>query len=897
MKSNRLKSGRMASTLLVGTILSAGLFPAAALAQVAEPDVEALQDVEQPVAVPAQQPVVQQQVASDGPVQGTVRSIRVAGAERIEPETVIAYSTLQPGETYTATRLDEVLRTLYQTQLFADVVITGGETGSIVITVAENPVVNRIIIEGNDRLKDDKIAPEIRLAPRQIFTADKVRADVDRIVELYKREGRFAAIVEPKIVQLDQNRVDLIFEITEGAKSKIRSINVIGNEQFSDDRLVKAMFSREAGGFLGFLKSNTSYDPDRLAADQQKLRSFYLTEGYADFRTVNALAELTPDREDFVITYVVEEGPRYRFGDVSADSALRDFPVDEMLEIVQIQQGEWFDAKRVEDAVTRLNETAGLLGYAFADVAPVYDRNAEDQTIDLTFRTGNTQRVYIDSVNITGNTTTRDNVIRREFRLFEGDPFNAVQISRSEDRIRSLGFFQPELSVTQERVSDDRIALNVEVEENPTGQISFQAGYSSLEQFLLAASIAERNFMGKGQTLNAGVNYSRYSKSVQAGFSEPYLFGRPILFGADIYRRDYNSFNFIGGERQTTYSQISTGGGARVGFPITEYLSAGARYTLVLDNIDLSRERFFTDFDGNGTLDANECDPQRAGAYLCDELGDRITSAIGYSLAFDNTDGVRATRGLRAAFLQDFAGLGGDVKYLRTRANATKYFELPADFILSLNAQGGYIFPLDEDDGVEGRDGIRITDRFFGPPNFRGFDIRGIGPRVERLAYDGEGNLVDDSSRRSNSLGGRAFYFGRMELEVPVSASVRNLGLRPSAYVDIGSVFDLTQPTLANVLAFCTPVDPESGLEPQQIIPGEGPQSCAELAGADNVYLETPGYREFFRGNSVEPRISVGVGVNWISPFGPLRIDLATALLKQEGDETKLFSFNVGSQF
>ncbi|MEN3971510.1 outer membrane protein assembly factor BamA [Sphingomicrobium sp. XHP0235] len=891
--------GRSHAALLVGTILSGAMMPVAAQAQVEEvplPDLvvdTSAQDVAQPVST---------QTAN--PREGLIRSIRVTGTQRIERETVLAYSGLQPGQTYDAATLDRALRALYDTQLFSDVVITGADTGNLIVAVQENPIINRIVIEGNRRLKDDKITPEIRLAPRQIFTRDKARADVDRIIELYTREGRYAAVVEPKIVQLDQNRVDLVFEITEGPKSKIRSINIIGNEQFSDGKVIKEMYSREAGGFLGFLKSNTSYDADRLAADQQKLRLFYLTEGYAEMRVVSALAELTPDREDFVITYVIEEGPRYKFGSIEADSALRDLPEELMLRQIDIESGEWFDTTRVEDMATRLNELAGLLGYAFANVEPAFYRDDETRTMDITFRTNDARRVYIDRVEINGNVTTRDNVIRREFRLFEGDPFNAQQIARTQDRIRSLGYFQEGLEIKQEQVADDRVKLVLDVEDKPTGQLSFSAGFSSLESFLLAASIAETNFRGKGQTLNAGVNWSRYSQSVQLGFTEPYFLGRPILFGANLYRQDYSNFNFIGGERRTTYNQVRTGGGVRLGFPITEYLSMGTRYTLSLDDITLDKSQFYSDLDGDGVIGDDECDPLRAGTYLCSEIGERLTSAVGYTLAFDNTNGLRATRGQRFSFIQDFAGLGGDVKYLSTRVNGTKYFGLPRDFVFSLNAQGGYTLPL-EDSDIIGRDPIRITDRFFGP-SFRGFDIRGIGPRVLRIPYDQDGNLLPENARESNSLGGRAYYFGRAELEIPVSASLRGFGIRPSIFADIGSVWDLTEPLTSDILFTCTP-GADSDL-PQRIVrPGDtvgdgaGGQipvtSCADFGDGDDAYIFRSGYRETFVGNSPSPRLTVGVGANWNSPFGPLRIDLATAILKQEGDEPKTFSFNVGTQF
>ena len=895
---------RAGAALLVGTILAG--WPAAALAQEAQPPAETQQpdplapaepqptDTQPATTQPATtqpattEPAQTQAAPAPAPASAVIRSINVRGNQRLEAETIRSYANLQPGQTYTTETLDAALKALYDTELFADVVISGGDTGNIVITVQENPVINRIVLEGNRRIKDDKILPEIKLAPRQMFTRSKVRADVERIIDLYERQGRFAARVEPKIVQLDQNRVDLIFEIYEGDVSKIRQINIIGNEQFSDGRLKKEMFSREAGGILGFLRSNDSYDPDRLAADQQKLRVFYLTQGYADFRVVSALAELTPDRRDFIITYVIEEGPRYRFGTVEAESALRDLPPARVMQIVDVKPGEWFDAKAVEDAVVELQEVAGTLGYAFADIGPNYNRDPQNRVMNITFRIGETQRTYVERIDIQGNTVTRDKVIRREFRLNEGDAFNTVKLKRSQDRVRSLGFFQDELEIKQtEGSAPDRVVLGLDVEEKSTGELALSAGYSSLEQFILSASIAERNFMGKGQELNAGVNWSRYARSAQLGFVEPYLFDRQILLGGQIYRRDYNSFRFDSdGDRDQTYSQVSTGAGVRLGFPVTEFLNFGTRYNLVLDDVSLDEDVFFTDPDDEGPLPA-ECDPRLVGQYLCDEVGKRTTSLIGYSAIFDNTDALRATRGQRLTFVQDFAGLGGDVRYLRTRAEATKYFDVGGDWILSGHAEGGYIHALEDAPGP-GRDPIRITDRFFGQ-QMRGFDIRGIGPRILRIPYDSEGNLIEDEDLASDALGGRAYYMGRVELEVPTSAGIKSLGLRPSAFIDIGSVFLLDTPNLTNFVAICTPPE-DSEEDPVTINPGD-PVDCPE------DFTRTNGFAERFVGNTASPRLSIGIGANWVSPFGPLRIDLAYPILKEEGDDSKIFSFNVGTRF
>ena len=874
---------RAGAVLLVGTMLGGWAAPLAAQTAPAGP-------AQQPAAAPAP-------AAVPAAVPRTIRSIAVRGNQRLEPETIRSYANLSPGQPYTAESLDQALKDLYATQLFADVTITGADTGDLVIAVRENPVINRIILEGNKRLKDDKILPEIKLAPRQIFTRSAARADVERILELYRRQGRFAARVEPKIVQLDQNRVDVVFEIYEGDLAKVRRINIIGNKQFKDDRLRKEMYTRQTGGILGFLKSNDTYDPDRLSADQQKLRAFYLTQGYADFRVVQALAELTPDRKDFVITYVIEEGPRYKFGEIDADSALRDFPAEKVKSLVSLRPGSWFNAKAVEDSVTKLNEEAGNLGYAFADINPAYDRDADKHTMSITFKVGETPRVYVERIDITGNTVTRDKVIRREFRVNEGDAFNAIKVKRSQDRIQSLGFFQEKFEIKQsEGSAPDRVVLGANVEEKATGQLALSGGYSSLERFVIQLAVSQNNFMGKGQSLDASVNYSRYSKSIEAGFVEPYFLDKPILLGGNLFRRDYRSFNLTStGDRNTTYSQVSTGGGLRLGFPLTEFTSLGMRYTLTNDKITLDKSTFYSDLNGDGDL---ECDPAKAGRYLCDDIGTHMTSLLGYSAIYDNTDGIHPTRGNRLILSQDFAGLGGDVKYLRTRVDGTKYRGFGSGWILSAHAEAGYIHPLQtRHDNLGNKiEPIRLTDRFFGP-QLRGFDIRGIGPRIQRVNYDLDGTLLFDDARITDALGGRAYYMGRLELEFPMSSGLKSVGLRPSAFIDVGSLWKVKQPALTDIGIVCTPNEGVTGGQLLQLpgthCPGEG--SAGTLPGDD--FVRSPGFKEFFLGNSPKPRLSIGIGVNWTSPFGPLRLDLAKALLKQKGDDTKLFSFNVGTQF
>ncbi|UIJ43878.1 outer membrane protein assembly factor BamA [Sphingomonas cannabina] len=902
-----------ATALLAGTML-AGV-PLAALAQTAP-------------AVQTPPPPVTATIAPAPAQEHIIRSLRVEGSQRVEPETVLSYTRLRVGIPYTNETLDQAIKDLLASDLLADVQIDGAVTGDIVIRIRENPIINRVVLEGNKRLKNDKIEKELKLKPRQIFTRTAVRADVARIIELYRRQGRFGASVEPKQVSLDQNRVDVIFEIHEGPKSKVRQINIIGNEKFSDGELRKQMATKEAR-LLTIFSSNTSYDQDRLAYDQQKLRQFYLTEGYADFRVISAVAELTPDKRDFIITYVVEEGPRYKFGDVTVDSDIRDFDDKRMAATLGIKKGDWYNAKKVEDTVDSLSQTAGAFGYAFADVDPEFQRDREALTMSLNFHIKEANRTYVEKIDITGNTQTQDKIIRREMRLAEGDAFNTFLVKRSTDRINSLGYFQDKFEISQNPGSSpDRIVLGANVEEKATGELTLSAGFSSLERFILQASIRQRNFRGKGQDLRASVNYSSYSKSVELGFTEPYFLDKNIALGGTIFRRDYNAFNYLGSDRQTTYSNVSTGFQIATGVPLTEYWTLSGRYTLSKDDVGLDKSTFYT----NGV-----CDPLKAGRYLCEAIGNRLTSMIGLSISYDSLNSrLRPTAGQRLSLSADFAGLGGDVRYIRGRAEGSKFWSVGGGFILSLVGEGGYIHSLEGDKGP-GVDSVRITDRFYlGEPQFRGFDIRGVGPRVLRYQYSGSAATGDQALNRDrdqvidDALGGRAYYLSRLELEIPLGAGAREMGLRPSIYVQAGALFGLKKPL--PTAAFPQARDANGNLlynkdgsptllplidyikdsEGRQLytVPGTTTvTTCAIGSSAtaggpcvgdtpNTVLTSTtnPFYEEYL-GNSAKPRLSVGFGVNWNSPFGPLRIDVAKALLTQKGDDPKLITFNVGTQF
>ena len=897
--SKGFQGRRPLSLLLIGTVI--GGLPMAVSAQRVPPRQPAPQPAPSLLTPPTPVPAP----ATDG---GTITTIRVQGSQRIEAETVRSYLKLKVGGPYTRESLDEAIRDLFATELFADAQIRD-DNGALTIIVRENPIINRIVFEGNKRIKEDKLSKELKLAPRQIFTRSKVRADIARIIELYRRQGRFAATVEPKMVLLDQNRVDIVYEISEGPKSKVRQINIIGNEKFNDNILHAEMATKQSR-FYRFLSSKDTYDPDRLAYDQGKMRQFYLTQGYADFRVISAVAELTPDRKDFILTYVVEEGDRYKFGDVNVESDIRDFKPDFIRPQIPIKKGDWYNAKLVEDTIENVTKTAGLLGYAFAQIDPKYDRDKDTKTMNITFSVGDAPRVYVEQINVNGNTLTQDKVVRREFRLAEGDAFNSFSVRRSEDRIKSLGFFQEKFEISQKQGSaPDRIVLDANVEEKPTGQLELSAGFSSLEKFIVNASIRQRNFRGKGQELRASINYSTYSKSVEVGFTEPYLFDKNIALGGDIFRRDLNSFNYIGDQRNTTYQQVSTGFQFRAGVPLTEYWSLALRYGFSVDEVTLDQATYYY----NGV-----CDPLLAGRYLCDSIGNRSTSSIGYSLVYDNLNNrLRPSKGQRVVFSQDFAGLGGSVSYLRSKLDSAKYWGLGRGFVFSASLEGGYIIPFGSDPGGS-QDKVRLTDRFFlGEPQIRGFDIRGVGPRILRKQYDTSttdpNDFIEDKNQISDdAVGGRAYYLGRLEIEIPLGSGAKELGLRPSIFLDAGAVFNLKTPTYANgglidapngvirdVLtttgdAQCTDSTTDPNNPVTTTIPVTG--SCPAGSIRQQVQLAAP-FKEFYYGDTPKPRVSIGVGVNWNSPFGPFRINISKVLLKAEGDQTKTINFNVGTQF
>ncbi len=771
-------------------------------------------------------------VADVGAEGRIINSVRVQGTERIEDTTVLAYMVIGRGDPYSAQAADASLKVLYETGYFADIIIQMTDD-ALTVRVVENPIINQVIFSGNRAIKDDDLESEIESSVRQVYTRARVQSDVQRILEVYRRSGRFSTNVVPQIVELPQNRVDLIFEVTDGPVTGVRRINFLGNDIFSDRRLRTVVATQESKWYWPF-SSNDNYDPDRLTFDREQLRRFYLSKGYADFRVVSSVAELTSDRNDFFITFTMEEGEQYRVGDIIVETQLDRLDEDVLRRNVPIYQGEVYNADFIESAVDNLTFLAGIHGYAFVDVRPRIHRNREDLTVDVTFEVDEGPRVYIERINIVGNTRTLDRVIRREFRLVEGDAFNRVLVERSRSRVGGLGFFES-VEITEEPGSlPDRTVLNVEVEEKATGEISFGFGFSSADAYVLDLSISERNFLGRGQFLRFAMQFSARTRQVDIRFTEPYFMGRNLAAGFDLFqvRNDYVESDF---------ATETSGGGVRLGFPISDNNRVNLRYTVRQESIQpddglCAPGRYVVDDDNDGKDD----DGVIPVPSICRLEGSTWLSLLGYTFTSDHRNNpLEPTRGYALTIDQDIAGVGGDIHYLRSAVDARWYYApfergFLEEVVLTLSGSGGYIFDWGSDDGT------RDNDRFFkGGSSFRGFEPSGVGPR----------SLIT-----GNALGGRMFAIGTVEVGLPLPIP-DELGIQSAAFFDFGTVGLLTD---------------------------------EDIGGSR--------FRPFAQ-DDLSFRSSVGVSIFWDSPFGPVRVDLAEALAREDYDITESFRFSGGTRF
>ena len=662
-----------------------------------------------------------------------IEQIVVQGNQRIEATTVKSYLSVKEGDPFDPNKLDQSLKSLYASSFFDDVSIAR-EGNRLFVKVVENPIINRIAYEGNRRLEEDVFETEIQLRPRVVYTRSRVQNAVGRILELYRRNGRYAATVEPKIIRLPENRVDLVFEINEGPLTEVGRIAFIGNEAFSDSDL-RDVIQTEETVWYNFLTSNDTYDPDRLAFDQELLRRHYLARGYVDFNVRSAIAELTPDGETFVITFTLDEGEAYNFGEVGIDSRLRDLEPDQLNVLLKTKSGQIYNAEEVEASIADLTDEVGKLGYAFVDIDPKLDKRPNEQLIDLTYVINEGSRVYIERIDVIGNVRTLDEVIRREFRLSEGDAFNTALLRRSRQRIQNLDFFERIDLRNLPGSAPDKTIIEIEVVEKSTGELSFGAGFSTSDGVLGDVRLTERNFLGTGRSVSANFRLSQRTQQIDLSLTEPYFLDTNIAAGVDVFRRETDF------QDEGSFDQTTTGGALRASYPITEHLRHGLKFTVREDEIE------------NVDNDASE--------FIQAEEGDDLSVILGQALTYDRLDNrLLPTEGYRIKLDQEFAGLGGDTQYLKHELVGSYYYPFTPSWVLNLRARGGYIF------GYGGED-VRLFDRFFlGGSSLRGFRFAGVGPR------DGDTN---------DALGGNALATATAELRFP-------LGL-PEEYRVFGRIF------------------------------------------------------------------------------------------------------------
>lgn len=811
-------------------------------------------------------------VASTPAAAQTVDSIQVEGNRRVEVETIRSYFKPGPGGRLDQARIDDGLKALIETGLFQDVKINQAG-GRLIVSVIENPVIGRVVFEGNKKVKDEQLSAEIQSKPRGTLSRPMVQSDAQRIADIYRHAGRYDVRVTPEIIEQPNNRVDLIFNITEGSKTGVKSIDFVGNVAYSSYRLRDVIKTRESN-LLSFLGGADTYDPDRIEADRDLIRRFYLKHGFADVQVVAALTEYDPGQKGFLVTFKIEEGQQYRVASVNFQSSIGTLDGNSLRNFSRVNVGSLYNAEALEKSVEEMQIEASRRGYAFAIVRPRGDRNFEAHTVSIVFAIDEGPRTYIERINIRGNTRTRDYVIRREFDLSEGDAYNRALVDRAERRLKNLDFFKSVKIATEPGSSSDRVVLVVDLEEKSTGDFSVSGGYSTTDGPLAEVSVSERNLLGRGLYGKASVTYGRYARGVSLSYVDPYLLDYRVAFGMDVFYREQLSNSYV------SYGTKTLGFSPRLGFTLREDLSLQLRYSLYQQKITLPSQldncnniagpTFFptpayinqvmggVDPTGNAQLglppgclgDGESSLPVRQ------ELAQNKTwtSLVGYSLDYNTLDNNKnPTNGLLVDFRQDFAGVGGDVSYLKSAIDAKYYTPMVADIVGLIHLQTGMLNQLGSSD-------LRMLDHYqMGPNLVRGFAPNGIGPRdLTFFPYTGSGD----------ALGGTKYWGASAELQMPFWFLPKEVGLKGAVFADAGSLWDYKGPT--------------SWAQTGEINGTVNGFHC----NCAMVYDDT---------NVI--RSSVGLGLIWASPFGPLRFDYSFPLTKGKYDVVQQFKFGGGTSF
>ncbi len=755
-------------------------------------------------------------------IAATISNVVVEGSQRVEDETVAAYLQLGPGNAYDAVLVDESIKALFDSGLFSDVAIS--QRGStLVVRVVENPLINVVNFEGNDEIDDDTLSKEVEVRERMIFTKARVQSDTRRILALYQRQGYYNVRVAPKLIRLQDNRVNLVFEVTEGDETVVRTISFEGNQAFDDDDLRSVIATKQYTWWRFFGKSST-YDPDRTEFDKELLRRHYLKNGFADVQVLSADPSLSTDGESFTIEFRVQEGPRYTVADVAVNVGDANLDPDGLARVVKTGVGDTYDATKVDKTVENLTLEASKQGFVFAKVEPKVDRESAANQIKLTYDISEGPRTYVERIDIIGNTRTRDEVVRRELRMFEGDAFNRTLVERARRRLTGLDFFEKIDFSEREGSAPDKVVLVIEVTEKSTGSISFSAGYSSTETVVGSVELMERNLFGKGQQVKLNTSLSFKRQQLDFSFTEPYFMGMPISAGFDAFatRTDNREFS--------SYRSEQIGGALRTGFRLDEFSSVNFKYYLARRKVE-------------------DIDLDSAAPAIISQEGTDWKSALSTSYTWDDLDNpARPTSGLRAQIEGEVAGLGGDDQYASLEGHLWYFAPLfDEKVVLKFEGNAGHILPFDSDEGVP------LQDRFFkGAETFRGFAKSGVGPR--QRGNDGE----------LDAIGGTTYAIGTVEAIFSLGLP-ESLGLEGVVFSDFGTVFGSNEDDVAFGTGTCT---------------GNGTNT-----------------RDCDVSDTAAIRASIGAGIIWQSPFGPLRVEAAYPLLKADYDDAEWFRFSVGTRF
>jgi outer membrane protein insertion porin family len=740
--------------------------------------------------------------------------IDVQGNRRIDTETVRSYfHALSDGRFDEAAR-DAALKALLATGLFDKVTIDrAGER--LVVHLAEAPVLDRVAFEGNKKIQDKELNAVVESKPRGPLQRAVVQADVGRIIEAYRHAGRDDVRVVRQIIDRGNDRVDLIYVVSEGAKTTVRQIDFEGNRVFGKRQLA-AVIKTSATNMLSFLTGGDAYDPDRIAADREQLRLYYRGKGYADASVPAARAEYDPATHGFTLTFSIDEGPLYHFGDISIACNVPGLDGEKLRGLLLARSGAVFDGNALDKSTDLLAVELAKLGFPFAQALPRTTRDAAAKRIDVVFTIDQGPRSYVERIDIHGNTRTRDYVIRREFDIAEGDATNKALIDRAERRLKNLNYFKTVKISMKPGSAQDRVVLDVEVAEQSTGEFTISGGYSTTDGLLAEVKLGDRNFLGTGKALSASASYGQYGRGFDLAASEPYFLGTRVSAGIDLYYKQTDASPY------QSYGSNIYGATMRVGTPLTEQLGVQYRYSIYNQNVTLDPT----------SLAAAPSLPIQQAALAGPAWVSAVGSTVTYSTLDDNKN---PTSGIKSQLSQDLAGLGGDVKFLRTTEDVRTYHPINDDVVSLLRAQGGYVT------GWGGQQ-VPLMNSFFGGPTMvRGFAPNGFGPRDVT-----PGTTMDN-------VGGSMYWATTAELQSAIPGVPKEYGLKATAFVDAGSVFRYSGPTT---------------------FPGSA--QSLQLANSNVV------------------RSSVGAGLTWASPFGALTVDYAMPLSKAAYDVVQPLRFSAG---